>query len=130
VVAAIHAGWRGVIAGVVPAALSAFRSLGAAPAHAAIGPCIGPDAFEVGPEVLAEFRRVLGVDAPPRPRHDGKGCVDLKRALQSQLRAGGVDHIDIVPGCTFSSPERFYSHRRDRGITGRMIGIITPRADK
>ena len=63
-VAAVHAGWRGVIAGAVLAALHALGTGAAESCVAAIGPCIGGDAFEVGPEVLAEFMRVFGDDAP------------------------------------------------------------------
>ena len=86
-VAAIHAGWRGVIAGVAAAALRELLE----PDHcvddvlAAIGPCIGFDAFEVGPEVLAEFSRCFGDDAPVRRADGGKGFVDLRQAIRLQL---------------------------------------------
>lgn len=128
VVAAVHAGWRGVIAGVAPAAVRAMRDLGATSSVAAIGPCIGTDAFEVGPEVLAEFRRVFGQAAPIRERADGKGHVDLKAALAFQLREHGVTAIDVLSHCTVSDPAMFFSHRRDRGMTGRMVGLIGPRS--
>lgn len=126
VVAAVHAGWRGVIAGVAPAAVRAMRDLGATSIVAAIGPCIGTEAFEVGPEVLAEFRRVFGEAAPIRERTDGKGHVDLKAALAIQLREQAVTAIDVLPHCTASDPSLFFSHRRDRGMTGRMVGLIGP----
>ncbi len=122
-VAAIHAGWRGVISGVAPAAIAAMRQLGAGEILAAIGPCIGPDQFEVGPEVLAEFRGAFGAAAPVRDRAGGKGDVDLQRALELQLRESGVSDIETCRACT-ASDARFFSHRRDKGITGRMIGII------
>ncbi|GJQ28930.1 MAG: laccase domain protein [Phycisphaerae bacterium] len=126
VVAAVHAGWRGVVAGVLPAAVLAMRHLGAGNLVAAVGPCIGPEAFEVGPEVLAEFRRVFGPEAPVRERADGKGHVDLKAALASQAREAGVDLIDVLPHCTARDAMRFFSHRRERGVTGRMVGLIGP----
>jgi polyphenol oxidase len=166
VVAAVHAGWRGVVSGVLPAAIDAMlqrrsssdpsprsssasssRAASGAGIIAAIGPCIGPGAFEVGPEVVDEFRRAFAPGSLANPHsadvyelgvvrrhHDtwavdaGKAFVDLKRALELQLQACGVERIDIMPGCTAAEPARFFSHRRDRGVTGRVIGIIGPRA--
>lgn len=127
VVCAVHAGWRGVIAGVIRGALKELRSLGATGIVAAVGPCIGPDAFEVGPEVLAEFRRVFGATAPVRDRPDGKGFVDLRESLRAQLVGEGVEQVDVLARCTFSEPTQFFSHRRDHGLTGRMVGLVGPR---
>ncbi|CAG1006592.1 Polyphenol oxidase [Phycisphaerales bacterium] len=127
VVAAVHAGWRGVIAGVLHDSLRAMRDLGATTFTAAIGPCIGPEAFEVGPEVLEEFSRVFGPRAPIFPRPDGKGFVDLRESLRMQLADAGVNRIDALAFCTHADPSRFFSHRRDRGLTGRMVGLIGPR---
>jgi YfiH family protein len=128
-VAAVHAGWRGVIAGVVPAALGLLlRGSKPATALAAIGPCIGFDAFEVGPEVLEQFREKFGADAPVRRRDDGKGYVDLRAAIRLQLLRAGVvdDRIDTTDRCTVRDAEEFFSHRRDRGVTGRMAALISP----
>ena len=123
-VAAIHAGWRGVVARVV---LEALKHLGG-DALAAIGPCIGFDAFEVGPEVLEEFGKAFGADAPTRRRPDGNGHVDLREAVRRQLLGAGVpaDAIDVTDRCTHRDHTEFYSHRRDRGVTGRMAAIIAP----
>lgn len=129
-VAAIHAGWRGVISGAVQAALAAAGAAGAATTCvAAIGPCIGPDAFEVGPEVLAEFARVFGDDAPIARRVGDKGHVDLRQAVRLQLLRAGVpaDRIDTTDRCTHRDADEFFSHRRDNGVTGRMAAVIAPR---
>jgi YfiH family protein len=129
-VAAVHAGWRGVIAGVVIEAIQAMRLLnvdtGAESIIAAIGPCIGFDAFEVGPEVLEEFTKVFGHSAPISRRPDGKGTVDLREAIRSQLLAAGVGpaSIDTTDRCTFRDRDEFFSHRRDNGVTGRMAAVI------
>lgn len=128
-VAAVHAGWRGVIAGVVFSALKAMEAGGhARPSEviAAIGPSISGDAFEVGPEVVAEFRGKFGSAAPVKDRDGGKGSVDLREAIRLQLQRSGVgaDQIDASDRCTFRDSEEFFSHRRDRGITGRMAAII------
>jgi hypothetical protein len=124
-VAAIHAGWRGVVAGVAISALKTLQNHGN---HvvAAIGPSIGFDAFEVGPEVLEDFTRVFGSEAPIRQQPDGKGRVDLRECLRRQLQAAGLpEHrIDGTDRCTYTHAEEFFSHRRDKGISGRMAAVI------
>lgn len=122
-VAAVHAGWRGVVAGIAPAAAAAMRTLGATQLLAAIGPCIGPDHFEVGEEVASEFTRAFGKSAPiirtgPKPR------IDLKEALRIQLAQTGITRIDVSDRCTHRDADEFFSHRRDRGLTGRTAGFI------
>ncbi|MCA9488853.1 MAG: peptidoglycan editing factor PgeF [Myxococcales bacterium] len=125
VVGAAHAGWRGVAAGVVPALLAAMRATGATGLSAAIGPCIHPDAFEVGPEVVEGLVRaglphdVIVHHVGPR----GRPQVDLVACVTHQLRAAGVDAIDVVDRCTATDP-RMYSHRRDGPSTGRSAGVI------
>jgi YfiH family protein len=135
-VAAVHAGWRGVIAGIVPAAVARLRlsccagSKEPEPARvvAAIGPSISFDAFEVGPEVIEQFRQRFGADAPLKARADGKGHVDLRAAIASQLEGAGVARadIDISDRCTLRDADEFFSHRRDAGVTGRMAALISP----
>jgi polyphenol oxidase len=131
-VAAVHAGWRGVTAGVIPAALEKLLELeegqSAVKVIAAIGPCIGFDAFEVGAEVLAEFTKAFGSDAPIRRCADGKGRVDLRAAARLQLLAHGLagENIDTTDRCTYSHSAEFFSHRREHGITGRMAALIAP----
>ncbi|MEX2217477.1 MAG: peptidoglycan editing factor PgeF [Phycisphaerales bacterium] len=127
VVAAVHAGWRGVVAGVVPAAVEAMKGLGAGGVIAAVGPCIGRGAFEVGPEVAAEFRRVFGEAAPLRPGRGDRLHAGLAEAIGLQLRAAGAAEVDIYEGCTFGQPDLFFSHRRDRERSGRMAAVIGPR---
>jgi YfiH family protein len=131
-VAAVHAGWRGVVGGVLPNAILELRKFRPGVSIiAAIGPCIGFDAFEVGPEVLAEFESVFGPNAPLRRRADGKGFVDLRQALAIQLRAAGIgpEHIDISDRCTVRDSAEFFSHRRDHGVTGRMTALIGVRKE-
>jgi polyphenol oxidase len=126
-VAAVHAGWRGVVSGVVICALKELRKIRpGAEILAAIGPCIGFEAFEVGPEVVADFEKVFGPGAPLRRRGDGKGNVDLRAAIARQLNESGLesDQVDSTDLCTFRDAEEFFSHRRDRGVTGRMAALI------
>jgi YfiH family protein len=130
VVASVHAGWRGIVGGVCLGAIEAMRALGASDLLAAVGPCIGPENFEVGPEVVAEFARVFAAHERDliRPIASGKALIDLKRALDIQLRSVGVRDVDVLPHCTVRDERDFFSHRAHKGRTGRMIGIIGPRS--
>jgi polyphenol oxidase len=123
-VAAAHAGWRGVVAGAVP---NAVRALGSAGLVAAVFPCIGVDAFEVGEDVAQQIAQATGDDVVRRGT--GRPHVDLQRAVYSQLIAGGLlaAHVELVTGCTVSEPSRFFSYRRDGGVTGRHLAVILPR---
>jgi polyphenol oxidase len=129
-VCAIHAGWRGIVAGVIENAIQRMRgelsSGGIGDFVAAIGPCIGRQAFEVGPEVLEEFSRIFGSKAPVEKLPGGKGRVDLRETAKLQLIGSGVsaNRIDITDRCTFEHREEFFSHRREHGVTGRMAALV------
>jgi YfiH family protein len=122
-VAIAHAGWRGLSQGVVE---NTVRSLGVEPRRlqAYLGPAIGPDAFEVGEDVLQAF---CSVDAQARaafrPLHAGKWLADLFTLGRQRLALAGVTQVFGGGLCTVSNPQRFFSHRRDR-ITGRMAALI------
>jgi YfiH family protein len=123
-VAAIHAGWRGVVGGVVAAGTRLLIDETSGGARVAcIGPCIGACCFEVGPEVASEPAL-----APFVVRRTGeKAYVDLRAAVRAQLVAAGVSHVEDVPGCTKHEPERFHSFRRDGAQSGRMLAAIAVR---
>jgi YfiH family protein len=116
-VAAIHAGWRGLVGGVVEAGL---ELLGKGDRIAAIGPCIGACCFEVGRDVGERTGFVV------REAGD-KQYVDLRAAVRARLVALGVGIVDDVPGCTKHEPERFHSFRRDGANSGRMLASIATR---
>ena len=123
VVAAAHAGWRGLSAGVVEAAV---RAMALAPAHlmAWLGPAIGADAFEVGSEVREAF---LSQDPAAAgcftPNARGRFLADLAALAQRRLQAAGVTRVYGGGLCTHADPARFFSHRRD-GSTGRQATLI------
>lgn len=127
-VAAVHAGWRGVIERIVPLTLARFAS--SADVTVAVGPAIGFDAFEVGPEVLTAFETYFPAAPPVRHTPDGKGRVDLRAAVVQQLHLAGVtdDRIDLTDRCTHTHAEEFFSHRRETGVTGRLAALIGPRS--
>ena len=115
--AVLHAGWRGLIAGI---AGEGVKALGGGLVGAVVGPGIGPCCYEVGEEVAAPFRRAFGMGL----YRDGK--LDLWSAAERALRASGVARVDRIDLCTACNPDRFFSHRRDDGLTGRqgVIGVI------
>jgi polyphenol oxidase len=113
-VAVLHAGWRGLLAGIVAAGTDA---LGGEKLVAAVGPAIGPCCYEVGDEVAAPFRARFGDDVVRGSR------LDLWTSAERALLAAGVERVDRFDRCTFCEPETFFSHRRDAGITGRQ-GVI------
>lgn len=126
-VAAVHAGWRGLVNGVVEQALACF-STPKDDIIAWLGPAIGAGAFEVGAEVRQAFIDKAGeegarVDACFNAIHQGKYLADLKRLCLIRLQAAGVNRITVDPGCTLSEPDRYFSYRRD-GQTGRMASLI------
>ena len=112
-VAVLHAGWRGLLAGIVARGAAALGGRFAA----AIGPAIGPCCYEVGEEVAEPFRASFG-----RGVVRGRN-LDLWAAADHALRAAGAAHVDRVDLCTACRPELFFSHRRDAGVTGRQ-GVL------
>ena len=137
VVAAAHAGWRGLAAGVLERTVHGVcEQAGVAPAQVRVwlGPCIGPDAFEVGDDVRQAF---TALDAPqadkaagyfkPHPSHPNKWLADLAGLARLRLAALGVTSVagnDSSPEwCTVSQRSRLFSYRRD-GVTGRFAVCI------
>ncbi|MEI8254250.1 MAG: peptidoglycan editing factor PgeF [Deltaproteobacteria bacterium] len=124
--AAVHAGWRGVVANVVG---EAVRALGKEPKNviAAIGPSIGPCCFEVGDEVAISLASAAG-DGIVLRKGPSNPHVDLWRAIEHQLRAAGVGVVDTLGRCTVCESELFFSYRRDGQRSGRMLSAVAARA--
>lgn len=128
-VAAVHAGWRGTLARAAAEGVRALvREAAADPASllAAIGPSIGPCCYEVSPELAARFDAELG---PAVVRPGAAPRLDLWAANAAVLVAAGVapERIEPLRRCTSCEPGLFFSHRRDRGRTGRQVAYIAPR---
>jgi YfiH family protein len=134
VVAAIHAGWRGAVAGIVPRTLSMMRRrFGSEPRSVlvGIGPSVGPCCYEVDEPVLARLResfadwRMVVREAGP-----GKALLDLRALVQRQAQAHGVaeESIKAVNVCTVCHPAIFYSYRREGTAKRTMVsGIMLAR---
>ncbi len=117
----VHAGWRGVEAGVVRAAVDAVRARTAGPIRAVLGPCIRPARYEFASADLTRLARTLGPHVVAET-DDGRPAFDLPAAVRHALTAAGVEEIDDVAVCTASSSEHF-SYRRD-GRTGRQGMVV------
>ena len=116
-VAALHAGWRTMAAGIVPEGVTALRDLGAAgPITALIGPGARGCCYEVGEDVHAVFNRY---DA----RRDERN-LDLAAIAAAQLAEAGAETVHDIGLCTMCNFGLFFSHRRDGGVTGRQAGIV------
>lgn len=130
VVAAAHAGWRGLLGGVLERTVAA---MGVAPGGllAWLGPAIGPGAFEVGGEVRAQFlaaaRAADAADTDagfvPSPVRPGHYLADLHALARLRLAAAGVHRVWGDNDCTYDAGDRYFSYRRDR-VTGRMASLI------
>ena len=111
--ALLHAGRLGLLEGVVEAGVTALGG----PLAGVVGPGIGPCCYEVGEDILAGYRSRFGADVV-RGRN-----LDLWSVAERVLREAGVDSVERLDLCTACDPERFFSHRRDGGVTGRQ-GVI------
>ena len=110
-VAMLHCGWRPLAGGILERAVQAFERTPAA----AVGPGIGGCCYEVGPEVAERFASVPGA-------LDGR-MLDLRRVIASRLQAAGVRELRQLDRCTSCDAQRYFSHRRDAGVTGRQAGL-------
>ena len=121
-VAAVHCGWRGLTAGVIPAAVQAVRALGRPPVRAVVGPCISPAHYEFGAEELDQLTQRIGPVVRSRTEA-GTPALDVRAGVAAALASAGVVDRTDVDLCTYESVD-YFSHRRD-GVTGRQALIVT-----
>lgn len=124
-VAVVHAGWAGLLAGVVEAGVRALRAAGRGAVDAFVGPCIGPGRYEFGTDDLDRLVARYG-PALASSTATGRPALDLRAGVRAALAQAGVDRVVDDARCTASSPE-LYSHRRD-GVTGRqaLVAALVP----
>ena len=130
VAAAVHAGWRGTLAGVASRAIDTFRrrfDSRAVEIHAAMGPSIGPCCYEVGEEVVRSFaEQISGANDLFAGGPGGKKNLDLIEANRRQLVSSGVPLKQVYSSglCTRCSNELFYSYRKEGKGVGRLLGVV------
>ena len=128
VVGMAHAGWLGTVRGAARAAVRAMtQHYGSRPADivAAIGPSIGPDHYEIGPEVVTQVQQAFGPTAGNLVEaRAGKSYLDLWGANRAQLESSGVHQIEVARICTACHLDDWFSHRAERGLTGRFGALI------
>jgi polyphenol oxidase len=123
-VAAVHAGWRGIAAGVVEAAVAEVRRRSKGPIRAVLGPCIHPECYAFSPADLEPIAGRLGPEVVGRTS-TGRPALDVPRAIRLALAGAGVTDVTDVDVCTACSPDHF-SHRRD-GLTGLQTMLVAAR---
>lgn len=121
-VAAVHCGWRGLMAGVIDAAVQAIGGRGASSVRAVVGPCISPAHYEFGVAELEKVAHQIGPVVRSRTE-EGTPALDLRAGVAAALAGAGVVDRADVDVCTYESANHF-SHRRD-GMTGRQALIVT-----
>ena len=121
--AAIHAGWRGIINGIIPNTLERF-GVKVEDILAYIGPCIGPENYEIGQEVFERYAAASPSLEEAFIRKGDRLFLDLKKAVRITLLDAGLKKINQSPLCTFKEKETFYSYRRDGQKTGRFASLI------
>ncbi len=131
VIGLVHAGWLGTIRGAASAAIERMQSrYGSKPAdiRAAIGPSIGPDHYEIGLDVIAQIKKTFAGNEDTLLRsHSGHVYFDLWKANQFQLNEKGVEQVEQAGICTACHVEAWYSHRAERGRTGRFGALMALR---
>ena len=121
VVGAVHAGWRGIEAGVIEATVDRMRSLGAREVRAVVGPCIRSECYEFGADDLEGLAARYGPEVRGETRQ-GRAALDVPAAVHAALGAAGVHAVSGPPVCT-SCDDRFFSHRA-RQDTGRQALLV------
>lgn len=122
-VSAVHAGWRGLLDGVVQASVACFAQ-NAAPVSAFLGPAIGPQAFEIGADVHDEYcDNYPSAHKTMRVSGENKWLFDIYQMARFILNDCGVDDVSGGNFCTYTDRDRFFSYRRDQ-LTGRMASLI------
>lgn len=129
-IAIAHAGWRGTVAGMARRTVEAMvAAFGSRPGDilAGIGPAIGPAAYQVGEEVVAAVQDYFGTltGLIRRDPTDGTAYFDLWEANRRDLEQAGVEHIELAGLCTAENTDLFYSHRAEKGRTGRFGAVIS-----
>ncbi len=127
-VAAVHAGWRGLVGGVIASVMKSIVDAGIAPEEltAFIGPAIGPCCYEVSPDVSRAFAEAFPPGDEIVLETSGKITLDLPAAARRSLLDAGMrdNEIYLIGRCTACETGSFYSHRRESGVTGRLLSAI------
>lgn len=122
-VCALHCGHRSVSSNIMGEAIKIFRKHGDFPVFAGIGPGISADNYQVGKELADQFREIC----PRSVTMAATGLyLNIRAVIEDNLTMAGIKNIEHIRNCTFAD-ENLYSHRRDKGVTGRMMGVIVRR---
>jgi YfiH family protein len=122
IVAAVHAGWHGIVAGVIPACVDVMRAQGAQHVRAIVGPCIHAECYEFGPRDLDRVSAAVGADVSGTTAR-GEPALDLPAAVVAALQRSGVEVDEVVDECTACRPGDYYSHRARRDAARHVMMV-------
>jgi polyphenol oxidase len=129
ILGAAHVGWRGAAGNIVLRTITSMETLGGSTEHmeAWVSPCIGVKRFEVGEEVAAHFPDTFIIREMDKKPH-----IDLKGFIRHQLEGQHIlpENIRVDPGCTYDHPDQYYSYRREKDRSGRMMAMIMLRSSE
>jgi len=123
-IAALHCGHKSVSADIMSKAIEMFEKHGDFPIFAGIGPGISGDNYEIGTELADKFAKICERAVYEK---NGKPHLCIRTVIEENLRSKGIEYIEHLNDCTYGD-ENLYSHRRDKGLTGRMLGVIVRRS--
>ena len=127
VIGLAHAGWMGIVRGVLPALARAMREThGCDPAdiRACVGPTIGPEVYEVGEDVAAQVQAAVPEPVLSHRQGHPKPYLNMWKAAEAQLRGAGIGQVEVAQICTASNTNEWFSHRAEKGKTGRFGVVI------
>lgn len=124
-VAALHCGHKSVSSDIMSEAIRMFERHDDFPVFAGIGPGISCENYEIGPELADVFGKICHDSIVVK---DGKMFLSIRTVIEQNLTKAGIRNIEHIRNCTYADSD-LYSHRRDKGVTGRMMGVIVRRGD-
>ncbi len=123
-VSVIHLGWRGLNSGTIERSIKLFEEIGDYPKTAFIGVGISQEFYEVGEDMISQLNKDYGVEQALDRDENGRCKLDLRRLIKNVLKLNNIDDYEFLTGCTYKDDDKFFSYRRDNGITGRHLTVV------
>ncbi len=123
-ISVIHLGWRGLNLGTIENSIKLFQEINDYPKRAFIGVGISKEFYEVGIEMISQLNKDYGVDQALLKDEQGNYKLDLRRLIKNVLKLNNIDDYEFLDGCTYKDDDKFFSYRRDNGITGRHLTVV------
>ncbi len=123
-ISVIHLGWRGLNSGTIEQSIKLFKDIGDYPKHAFIGVGISKEFYEVGEDMISEWNKDYDVNSALEKGRDNSYKLDLRRLIKNVLKLNNINEYEFLDGCTYKDDDKFFSYRRDNGVTGRHLTVV------